>query len=213
MTAGLARSGRYNENMSWRLPNKPDAETAKRIVCALIAEAGGRFEGKTRLNKAFWWAHVHYYKHHRGLLSQYPIARLPEGPAIDDADDLLVSLEREGRIELAQEPVPNQPEPQAVYILKQQPTTLGDDALDSIHAASEWIRGRYGTAASEESHRLSRGWQNGRNGDVIDIALDALTPDDYQATKEEIEKIDKCLDRARALADKVFQARPAKGRV
>jgi hypothetical protein len=188
--------------MDWVSIQKPDAERAKRIVCAIIDAAGGRFEGKTRLNKAFWWAHVYHYRNHRGLLSKYPIARLTEGPAIDDADLLLISLERKGRITQGQQQKGGYPE--SVFALTQKPEALEDEAMDSIRAAVRWVGNKTAYQVSDESHRLSRSWNERKNGDLIEVGNDALNDDDLKQSQAQVDKIQKNLDWASEAVGKVF---------
>ncbi len=188
--------------MDLSLSTKPDAAKAKTIVCALIAHAGGVFRGKTRLNKAFWWAHVYYYRHHKGLLSKYPIARLPEGPAIDDADDLLFALEREGRIRLKEEPVGDYIE--TIIELASDPPILDEDVDLVLAAACEWVRGKTGKTVSQESHKLSRGWKTMRNGDILDISSDALNENELASIEEDVKNIRHRGEWAMNLLDGVF---------
>lgn len=182
-----------------------DHEKAKRIFLALIAGAGEEFRGRTRLNKAFWYAHLYHYRHHEGLLSRYPIARLPEGPCANDYQYLLSSLEADGDLQVA---VDNTSSMHATYVMQacRAPSEieLTDDERDSVQAALNWIHGKSGADVSSESHKLSRGWQKGNDGDVIDVALDALTLEDYEAQRAELEQVDKNLAKAGDLIRDAF---------
>ena len=189
--------------MDIRLVFKPDADKAKNIVCALVHFSGGKFEGKTRLNKAFWWAHVFHYRNHSGLLSKYPIARLPEGPVIDDCDAVLVNLEREGRIKISEQPKGDYNE--TVITLTSAPPTLEDDETDSLKEAIAWIRGKSAVAVSNESHELSVAWQKGKNGEIIDLAFDALDRVDAQNMAAESKAISEQLVIAKNLVDNAFR--------
>ena len=183
--------------MDLRLIGKPDVDKAKNLVCALVHFEGGRFEGKTRLNKAFWRAHVYHYRHHAGLLSKYPIARLPEGPAIDDLDDLLVILEREGRIEIQEQPKHGHIE--TVVVLRSAPPVLEADEETAVREAIEWIKGKTAVQVRDESHELSAAWQRGKNGEIIDLAFDALDREEINALANEEKKIAENLEWAKKL--------------
>ena len=172
--------------MTGRTLVKPDVDKAKVIVCALVHFSGGMFEGLTRLNKAFWRAHVYHYRHQDGLLSTYPIARLPEGPAIDDFEDLLISLEREGRIELGQRDKFDYVE--TTITLKSAPPVLDEDEETSIKNAVEWVKGKSAKQVSHESHSLSIAWQKCKNGELLDIAFDALSDEEVAAAKAQEKK-------------------------
>ena len=189
--------------MNITLSGLPDVVRAKQIVCALLQCSGGKFEGKTRLNKAFWWAHVHYYRHHPGLLSRYPIARLTEGPAIDEADSLLASLERDRHLAIHGQP--KGPYLEEVYELRKPwSDQLPEVAIDSIQHAVEWVRDKTAVEVSQASHRLSRSWQAAKDGDIIDIANDTLSEDDLRDTQTELDRIDKNLADARNAAQQYF---------
>ena len=45
--------------------------------------AGDRIEGKTRLFKAFYFAHLFYARSAVDYLTDWPIVRMPQGPGID----------------------------------------------------------------------------------------------------------------------------------
>jgi hypothetical protein len=173
--------------MDLKLRDKPDVDKAKNIICALVHLSGGRFEGKTRLNKAFWRAHVFYYKNGPGLLTKYPIARLPEGPAIDDLDAILASLEREGRIKQSSQTKGDYNE--TIITLTSNAPKLENAETDAVKDAFRWIRQKTAAAASKESHKLSIGWEGAENGDIIDVEFDALDISELETIKKEKARI------------------------
>ncbi len=65
-----------------------DREQAKTLICDIIAAAGGKLVGKVRLHTAFYYAHLYYWQRGTGVLTSYPVVRLPFGPAIDDGPGL-----------------------------------------------------------------------------------------------------------------------------
>ena len=67
-------------------PHFARAERAQAILLAAVLAAGGRWKRKTTLWKAFWWAHLECMKELGAELSDYPVVRLPQGPAPDDGD-------------------------------------------------------------------------------------------------------------------------------
>jgi hypothetical protein len=188
--------------MDLTLRDKPDIDKAKNIVCALVHFSGGRFEGKTRLNKAFWRAHVYHYRHNAGLLSKYPIARLPEGPAIDDLDDLLVILEREGRISVEDRPRGKFVE--TVIHLESMPPCFSSSEERAIKEGLKWVKGKTAVQVRDESHFLSSAWQTNRNGEIIDLALEALDSSEVKSIAAEKKKISANLAWAKEVAMKAF---------
>lgn len=185
--------------MDLRHHGKPDLEKAKSIVCAMVGVIGGEFRGTTRLNKAFWRAHVVHYRKRNGLLSMYPIARLPEGPAIDDYEDILVILEREGRIELAQRG--NGDFIEQIITLKSSQPILDDDEMESIKEAVNWVKNKTAKQVSDESHKLSLSWQKRINGELLEIAFDAL----------DLSEVDRLRAEEKQIADSLAWAKSAVG--
>src|SRR5436309_2913255 len=87
-----------------KIPTKhPNKERAKRVILELLRQAGGEM-GKTKLFKAFWLAHLYYSKKAPGYLTDWPIVRMPKGPGIDRADQLILELIHSGQIEKNYEP-------------------------------------------------------------------------------------------------------------
>jgi hypothetical protein len=188
--------------MDLRLQGKPDVDKAKNIVCAIVGASGGQFYGQTRLNKAFWRAHVVHYHKQNGLLSAYPIARLPEGPAIDDFEDLLVVLDREGRIRLGQRD--NFDYIETIITLKSETPNLEEDEMASIKEAVAWVEGKTAKQVSHESHELSLSWQKSANGDLLEIAFDALDVSEVETRKAEESEITQTVEWARKTVGAMF---------
>src|SRR5436189_4755977 len=69
-----------------------DREAAKHLILKIVAMAGGRLEAKSRLHKAFYAAHLIYWRERQGVLTDYPIVKMPNGPGIDDLEGLLEEL-------------------------------------------------------------------------------------------------------------------------
>ena len=94
---------------------RDESKKAKQIIKEIIRQAGGRLDGKTRLYKAFYLAHLFYFERSPGLLSDWPIVKMPNGPGIDDGDILIDSMVAAGEIALehvAGRPLPgNAPDP------------------------------------------------------------------------------------------------------
>lgn len=176
---------------------KPDADKAKQIVYAIIREAGGEFSGRTRLYKAFYLAHIAHWLKHDGILSQYPIARMPKGPGIDQGDTLLAEMHSDQLITSRETECG--PYKENVYsIVSQHATNLLDDAdVEAIQQALQWVDNKTGTQLSDMTHEHSRSWISGENGDILDVYQDVLSD-------EEFDKIIKIQSRAKGLVDSVF---------
>jgi hypothetical protein len=167
---------------------------AKDVVLEILRTTGGKWDGKLKLYKTFYFAHLYYVNQNPGLLTTYPIARMPEGPGIDQGTDLLNELRKEGllTIELSQEG----PYPEYRYQLTEngvkQPRPPVEAQL-AIKQASGFCYPKSGAELSQITHDRSRSWRQGRDGDILDIYIDLIPDDDYQAGKVEIERLDQQL--------------------
>jgi hypothetical protein len=167
-------------------------EKAKAILAAIIEVAGGSFNGKTRLYKAFYFAHLMHFKVHDGVLSDYPIVRLPRGPAVDAGDLLLRELRDQGVLQLGQRPVG--PYVEEVFTLRQKIGGLTIEELDSIRQAVAHIGDRAAVAVSDETHEFSNTWDDTDNGRQMNIYADLLTESEYDEMKQRHREIGEAVD-------------------
>lgn len=142
-----------------------DRDTAKRLILGIISEAGGRFVGASRLNKAFWLAHLYHWKHHPGRLSSYPIVKAKDGPAIDDRKGLIQELVHAKKIEKK-----TYKDRGEIYILVGKPPALSPFESDSISRALKTLGGLGYEQLSEQSHLAS--WHQAKMGEEQAIYLD-----------------------------------------
>src|SRR5829696_1839003 len=77
-----------------------DKQRAKQIIVEIIRASGGSLTNKTNLFKAFYHAHLKYAEKRPDILSDWPIIRMPRGPAIDRFNVLLGELISEGILDL-----------------------------------------------------------------------------------------------------------------
>jgi hypothetical protein len=177
---------------------KNDRQQAKTLICDIIAAAAGKLVGKVRLHKAFYYAHLYYWKRGTGVLTSYPIVRLPMGPGIDEEPNLVAELVSEGKVRLSWQD--NGPFKEAVFELT-QPFQIdpNDPRYQSIEEAVEYVKTRTAGELSEETHVYSRSWQVGQNGQELDIYADLLDDLEYQQLQEDCQ-------RSRELVNGVFQS-------
>lgn len=160
-----------------------ETKRAKKIIVELVRQAGGQFQNKTNLFKAFWKAHLAYAANNPGYLSTWPIVRMPNGPGIEDFDTLLGEMLEDGWLTIDEVQVgqfwamafklgPNCP-----------PPSLPSGAIQAIKAGAEAVDGKTAAAVSDDSHRQSRVWREAKDGEELDIYLD-LIPDDERARLE-----------------------------
>lgn len=161
-----------------------DRDQAKQLICDIIAAAGGRLVGKVRLHKAFYYAHLYYWQRGTGVLTSYPVVRLPFGPAFDDGPRLLAELQSEGKLRVSSQP--HGPYKESVFELTQpfqvDPTTV---RFQVIEEAVERVKSKSAVELSEETHLYSRSWQDGQMGRELDIYLDLLDDLEIQRISED----------------------------
>ena len=149
-------------------------EAAKSVICDLIAAAGGMLCGTVRLNKAFYFAHLYYWRDQKDVLTDYPIVRLPNGPCIDDYEILLEELARDGRIAVTTRPLG--PYTETVYRLAEdRPFERDGPRAAAILSAVEFVESHSAVELSEITHEHSRSWQETPNGKEMNIYADLLS--------------------------------------
>lgn len=168
---------------------------AKSILVAIVQAAGGSFNGKTRLYKAFYVAHLMHFRDHQGVLSDYPIVRMPKGPAVDKGDALLSELRSEGILQVGTRPVG--PYLEEVFTLARPVEKLGKAEADSIQRAVEWIGDKPASELSDWTHEFSNTWEETPNGSQMNIYADLLSESEYAEMKQRHQE-------ARGLVDAVF---------
>src|SRR4051812_11085828 len=70
--------------------------TAQAVLLEILRLADGEWSGKTRLFKAFYFAHLYYAMDRPEGLTNWPIARMPQGPGIDRSGKLFDELVHDG---------------------------------------------------------------------------------------------------------------------
>ncbi|HZT40591.1 MAG TPA: type II toxin-antitoxin system antitoxin SocA domain-containing protein [Chthonomonadaceae bacterium] len=162
-----------------------DVSKAKELICILLAAAGGRLRLKTALNKAFYYAHLYYWKDEQKVLTDYPIVRMPNGPSIDNADQLLHELQAEAWITIDRETLG--PYPEFTYTLKRKFEIDPDDPRHrAAQQAIKWIEGKDAAQLSEETHDYSRSWQQACDGQELNIYIDLLDDEEYRRMRRQL---------------------------
>ena len=177
-------------------PTHVQREAAKRVLCAIIQRSGGTFRGQTRLYKAFYWAHLHFWKNYSGMLTTYPIARLPQGPGVDQGEDLLFEMQCQDLIRVAVENSGQYSE-RVFTLIKQFMVNLTEEELAAVEHGLRMVENKTAKQVSDETHESSRSWKRLSNGKLMDIYEDLLTED-------EIAAIEAANKRAKELASAVF---------
>ena len=160
-----------------------ETKRAKKIIVELVRQAGGEFQNKTNLFKAFWKAHLAYAANNPGYLSNWPIVRMPGGPGIDQFDQLLAEMLGDGWLTIGETEVG--PYRAMVLTLGQScpPPSLPQEAVEAIREGVAAVDGKSAATVSDESHRQSRVWREAKDGEELDIYLDLM--DDAERNRRE----------------------------
>jgi len=162
-------------------------DEAKETILDLIAAAGGVLHGKVRLHKAFYAAHLYYWKDGEGVLTTHPIVRLPHGPFIDDAERLLGELVSDGEITV--DFAPAGPFQESVYRLEsKRPVERHTARGRAIYQAVDFVLSRSASELSDLTHEHSISWQTTENGREQDIYLDVLPAEELAEMRQLIQE-------------------------
>ena len=124
----------------------------------------------------------------------WPLARMPFGPGIDEGEQLLAelvaahvlkaeTLARGGTVyrfvreDADQEPLPEALRAAAAKAIAHVGKRRADDLSDETH----------------EGETASRPWQRAENGELLEVALDLLTDDEYERLREACREADELL--------------------
>ncbi|MGL4550769.1 MAG: hypothetical protein ACRC33_06245 [Gemmataceae bacterium] len=161
------------------------------VILEILRQADGEWVGKTKLFKAFYFAHVYSAIKRPVPLTDWAIARMPRGPGIHDSDRLFGSLVAAGTLLI--ERVHVGPYPEFRYRLtdkgKAVPGLTGE-ALAAVHDAATFCSSRTASELSQITHEYSRSWNEGADGELLNVAIDAIPDDEYDARKAGIRRID-----------------------
>jgi uncharacterized phage-associated protein len=164
---------------------------AKEVICLLVGAAGGALRGKVRLNKAFYFAHLYYWREAGGVLTSHPIVRMPHGPGIDDAQRLIAELVEEGLLSVATSQ--NGPFDENVYRLTGEPSPIDESTAKgrAISQAIAFVEGRTAAELSEITHEHSPTWRTTPDGGEMNIYLDLMDEEEIQSIRDRLAEIRK----------------------
>jgi hypothetical protein len=167
---------------------------AQNVILEILRSADGEWTGKTRLFKAFYLAHLYYANQTPGLLTDWPIVRLPQGPGIHNSEQLFADLVNGGYLTV--EPVHEGPYPEYRYRLTDKgfaATRPAEDACCAVEKAVGFCEGKTGADLSQITHERSRSWIKGQDGDILDIYIDLIPDEEYQKRERDIKELDRQL--------------------
>lgn len=165
--------------------------TAQEVLLEILRTADGEWTGKAKLFKVFYFAHLYYANERPGQLTNWPIARLPQGPGIDKSHLLFDSLVKDGYLTI--EPAHEGPYPDYRYRLTakgQAADRPPTDARDAIKEATLFCLPRTAAELSQITHVRSRSWIEGKDGDILNIYVDTIPDDEYERRRAVISTLD-----------------------
>jgi hypothetical protein len=171
--------------------------TAQEVILEILRNGDGEWTGKAKLFKTFYFAHLYYANERPGLLTDWPIARLPQGPGIDQSHRLFDGLVQDGYLTV--ERVHEGPYPESRYRLTEKGWTAGrppQDARDAIKEAALFCRDKTAAELAQITHERSRSWIRGKDGEILNIYVDTIPDEEYEKREEEIKRLDQRLTQA-----------------
>lgn len=169
-------------------PLQSERERAKQIITEIIRCAGGSIEGKTRLFKVFYLAHLFYAESCPDYLSDWPIVRMPHGPGIGDADELFSAMKREGLLEIREKRVGPYPAFEFRTLAARVASELSLDAIKAIRQAVDFVAGMTASELSELTHQYSHCWKRASDGETLNIYIDLLDEAEYAEMSKRVEE-------------------------
>ena len=177
--------------------------TAESVLLEILRQSDGEWTGKTRLFKAFYFAHLYYGSQRPGLLTDWPFARMPQGPGIDKSDELFARLTEGGL--LTSEMVHGEgPYPEYRYRLTEngfKSPPVPEDAARAIEKSVLFCKDKSAGQLSQLTHDHSRSWIEGKDGDILNIDIDLIPEEEYVKRQAELRRLET------SLAD-IFQGAP-----
>ena len=154
---------------------------AQEVILEILRIADGEWTGKAKLFKAFYFAHLYYANENPGLLTDWPIARMPQGPGIDRSDELFSCLVRDGYLTI--ERIHEGPYPEDRYRLTDKGRDAErprEDARAAIKEATLFCLPRTAVELSLITHERSRSWIEGKDGEILNIYIDTIPDEEYE---------------------------------
>lgn len=167
---------------------------AQDVIIEIMRKAGGELTGKTRLYKAFYFAHLLYSQEFPELLTAWPIVRMPQGPGIDRGDELLGEMIGKGY--LTTEMNHDNFYPEHRYRLTdagRTPEELPHEVGDIVQRVTDFVKSKSAAELSQLTHEQSRSWIEAKDGEQLNVDIDMIPDNEYNRRKEIIMNLDRQL--------------------
>jgi uncharacterized phage-associated protein len=169
------------------------AMTAKAAILEIIRKSDGEFTGKNRLQKTMYFAHLMYFGLAPDNLTDCEFTRLPQGPGLQDAENLLRELRDEVAVEWEQ--IHDGPYLESRYRLTARAgsssAAVPAEAELAIQRAVDFVRDKSSSELSQYTHEYSRSWNLARkDGELLQIYLDVIPDDEFERRKKKIQEME-----------------------
>lgn len=161
---------------------------AKEVFVEILRQADGWIVGKTRLFKAFYLAHLYYFRQNSGLLTDWPIVHMPFGPGVEAGQELINELVASGAVRVRHES--DGPFPEIEFRLAQPtPSGLAAAAQEAIRSAVRFVSDKSATELSNLLHERSRAWNSARPGEPLNIYTDMIPEEQFDSEQARLTEI------------------------
>ncbi len=171
---------------------------AQQVILEMANQSpDNKIEGKARLFKIFYLAHLYYAYDEVGFLSEWPIVKMPEGPGIDRLNHLLHDLLTQKMLETT--PIRIGPYPAMCYRAtgKAWPgAPLEREAVEAIRQAVKFARNKTGAQLSDLTHEYSYSWNEAESGMELNIYLDLLSEEERKQAKQTASEVQASVEEA-----------------
>lgn len=151
---------------------------------------------RTKLYKAFYVAHLVYANSAPGVLTDWPIVHMPNGPGISESYKLLDALEKAGYLE-------REYNSRGIYkecVYREtgliSPDSIPEQAAEAIRRATAFVLPMTATQVSDLTHEHSRSWIEGRSGEKLDIYTDLIDDEEYDRRNDQLGRLEEQLKAA-----------------
>jgi hypothetical protein len=163
----------------------------RHVIVEILRNAKNAEINKTKLYKASYLSHLVYTHNSPGLLTDWKIAHMPQGPGIDSSYELLEPLEEEGY--LTKSVTSDGIYTECVYRWtgKELPAdALPPAASKAIKRATEYVLPMSATQISNLTHEHSRSWIEGKSGDALEIYTDLIDDEEYERRAKQLKSLE-----------------------
>jgi hypothetical protein len=151
--------------------NQKEKQRAKNVLLEIVKNSSANMmRGKVRFFKTFYFAHLYYAKNGMGVLTDWPIVRMPMGPGIHQFNELISELKSDGLI--TEGTYESGPLVGSKYSAEEDVPVLDSDCLKAIRAAVEFTANKGSTELSDITHEFSASWNETPNGQELNIYRD-----------------------------------------